>query len=206
MFALAAAPAAIHTPIGVQGRPRIEPLDDSEAGRTISREKKGRRDSGQHSLGRDARVVVSPANPRPWVFEWLAHGKRAPPSTPPPAATPPPNSYFELNPAITPQARDLAVAVYYLETMDSPPECEDNETVSWIVKHLRIPKGSRSVVKKVIEDARRCYEAGVEYTGKKTESDSLMLASIQPNSVAAFIIAGSMEDGSGIRRAHQDAV
>ena len=34
----------------------------------------------------------------------------------------------------------------------------------------------------------------------------MMLAAIQPNSVAALIIAESMEDGSGIRCAHQDAM
>ena len=87
--ALSAAPAAVHTPARVQGRRRIEPLDDSEAGGKSGRGKKGRRATGQLSLHRDARVIVPPADPRPWVFQWEAHGKRAPPFTPPPAATPP---------------------------------------------------------------------------------------------------------------------
>ena len=33
-----------------------------------------------------------------------------------------------------------------------------------------------------------------------------MLAAIQPNSVAAAIIAKSLEDGAGLRRAHEDAM
>jgi hypothetical protein len=46
----------------------------------------------------------------------------------------------------------------------------------------------------------------MEYTDEKKGSDRLMLVAIQPNSVAALIIAESMEDGAGIRRAHQDAM
>ena len=90
--------------------------------------------------------------------------------------------------------------------MDAPPACEDNETACWITKHLGIPKGSYNSIRSVIEDARSCYEGGREYTGEKTGSDRLMLAAIQPDSVAALIIAESMEDGAGIRRAHQDAM
>jgi ribosomal protein S3 len=46
----------------------------------------------------------------------------------------------------------------------------------------------------------------MEYTGEKKGSDRLMLAAIQLNSVVARIIAKSMENGAGIRRAHQNAM
>ena len=149
---------------------------------------------------------MSPADLRPWVFQWEGHGNRAPRLTPPPAATPAPIPLCALQLTITAQARRQAIACFYLETMDAPPACEDNETVSYILKTLGIPLGSRNSVKTVILNARSCYEKGQEYTGEKTGSDRLMLAAIQPGSVAALIIAESMEDGAGIRRAHADAM
>ena len=59
-------------------------------------------------------------------------------------------------------------------------------------------------MKKVINDVRTCNEECRVYNPERTPSDRLMLAVIQPNSVVTAIIAKSMEDGAGLRRAHED--
>ena len=60
------------------------------------------------------------------------------------------------------------------------------------------------MVLQVLCDARACTQKGVEYTGNKTGSNCMTMASIQLNSVEAAIIAELMEDGAGIQRAHKD--
>ena len=206
LVALAAAPAAVHAPPGIEGTPTgIEGRVRDRVGRG----RKGRWTNGQFPqdrLDRDAGVVVSPAEPRPWVFQWEGDGNRALQPTPPPAATHPPIPSFARDVTITRQARRQAVACFYLWTMDAPPASEDNETVTDILTNLGIPRGSYNSVKNIILDARSCYEKGEEYTGEKRGSDRMMLAAIPPGSVAALIIAESMEDGAGIRCAHADAM
>ena len=73
--------------------------------------------------------------------------------------------------------------------MDAPPASDDPQTVSWIVKEWNMPSGSRNMVLRVLCDARACAQKGVEYTGEKTGSDRMTMASIQLNSVEAAIIA-----------------
>ena len=90
--------------------------------------------------------------------------------------------------------------------MDAPPESEDGETISWIVEHLNLPRGLRNVVRRVLRNVRKCTKDGTQYTGRIDASPRNQLMSIPLNSVAAAIIAESMEDGAGIRRAHSNAM
>jgi hypothetical protein len=196
------APAAILLPARVEVAPAaidVAPEDPVEPQRRCQTAwgRKGRSERGIVPITQGARVTVRPIDPRPWAAPRVPD----PPSKPPPV-TPTQDSYSELlneepSPVITPQARRLAIACYFLETMDAPPAQEDAATVTWMLKHLVIPDGSRFSIKQVIEDVRCCHEEGVEYTGEKTGSDRMMLARIKPNSVAALIIAELMEARSG---------
>ena len=63
--------------------------------------------------------------------------------------------------------------------------------------------GSLDVIKRVLVDVRACARDGVVYDPSRASSNRLMLTAIKPNTVAALIIAEAMEDGSGIRGAHE---
>lgn len=52
---------------------------------------------------------------------------------------------------------------------------------------------------------RACAAEGMEHTDARASTDRMMCAAIQLDSVEAGIIAESVEDGAGIRRAHEDA-
>ena len=98
------------------------------------------------------------------------------------------------------------IAGYYLEAMDAPPESEDAQTITWITDHFDMPAGSRDVIRRIIREVRECAKEGTVYTGERTGSPRTELMAIPLGSVAAAIIAESMEDGAGIRRAHLDVL
>ena len=98
------------------------------------------------------------------------------------------------------------IAGYYVAAMDSPPEEEDAQTISWILNEFNMPKGSRDVVKRVLTAFRKCKKDMVRYTGERAPSHRQMLIRVPLGSTAAEIIAESMTDGAGIRRAHSDAM
>ena len=91
----------------------------------------------------------------------------APLSTPPRAVTPPPTNLVLRGPTITPQMRRVAIAAYFLDAMDAPPENHDSKTAAWISNELNIPRGSTKSILKVIGDARRCAKDGVKYEDEK---------------------------------------
>lgn len=107
---------------------------------------------------------------------------------------------------LTEQSRRITIAGYFLMALDAPPACDDTETVSWIVskKGLNMRPGSRNVVRRVLRDVRDCARESKEYTGERAASSRMMMAAIELGSVASEIIAESMEDGAGSRRAHED--
>ena len=102
--------------------------------------------------------------------------------------------------------RRVAIAAYFLDAMDAPPENHDSETAAWISNELNIPNGSTKSILKVIADARRCAKDGVKYEDEKKHSPCTMLVAIPLDSPPARIIAEAMEDGNGIRRAHADVM
>ena len=104
----------------------------------------------------------------------------------------PPSNTVVLCETVTDQARRVVIAAYYLKAMDAPPASNDLQTVSWIVKEWNMPSGLRNMVLRVLCDARACAQKGVEYTGEKTGSDRMTMASIQLNSVEASIIVESV--------------
>jgi len=97
----------------------------------------------------------------------------------------------------------MAIAAYFLEAMDAPPAIEDSETAAWIRTEFKMSVGSLDVIKRVLVDVRACARDGVVYDPSRASSNRLMLTAIKPNTVAALIIAEAMEDGSGIRGAHE---
>ena len=67
-------------------------------------------------------------------------------------------------------------------------------------------KGLRNIVKRALCLVRRCARDGVQYTGEKTVAPRTKLRAILISSVAAIIIAESMEDGIEIWRVYFDVV
>ena len=170
-----------------------------KSGASIVRCAKGQRvQSGvSDDRGRD-RVVVQPGESRPWAI--------ASSSPPGPAARTPSTggaSVVQCD-TVSDAARRVAIATYFLEAMDAPPASEDSETAAWIRKEWKMPPGSLNVIKRVLVAVRACAVEGVEYTDARAVSNRMKCASIQLDSVAADIIAESMEDVAGIRRAHKD--
>uniref|UniRef100_A0A7S2DZD6 Uncharacterized protein n=1 Tax=Octactis speculum TaxID=3111310 RepID=A0A7S2DZD6_9STRA len=133
-------------------------------GKNIGRCHKGRRVDGRvTNPNAHPRVIVQPNEPRPWAIKSgprltrpLCH------ATDPPAGT----SVVKCD-TVSDEARRVAIAVYYLEAMDAPPACEDNETAPWILRQFKMPPGSLDVVKRVLNDVRKCAVEGTEYTGEQ---------------------------------------
>ena len=183
----------------------------------LQRNRKGRRhdfNSGrdiEHSPIRK-RYIVRPSHRRPWVKP-LTPAEQ----TPSPSATPTSRVEQEtLSPrelshvlrgeVLTNDARRLMIAGYFVEAMGSPPEEDDTEAITWIVKEFNMPSGSRDVVRRIIDGVRQVEREMVPYTGVRQSSSRERLMAVPLDSVGASIIAKSMEDGAGIRRAHADAM
>ena len=160
---------------------------------------KGRRADGNRPVHRGARVIIPPAESRPWAARVWAF-------TPPTAITTPLTNCVLRESTITPSMRRVVMAAYFLETMDAPPVHPDSETTAWISKELKVPRGSTKSILNVIADTRQCAKDGVKYNGKKNHSPRTMLAAIPLDSPAGRIVAEAMEDGNGIRRAHADVM
>ena len=66
--------------------------------------------------------------------------------------------------------------------------------------------GALNVIKRVLCDAQACARVAFAYNPSNVSSNHLKLTAIKPNSVATLIIAEAMDDGSGIRRVHEDGL
>ena len=137
--------------------------------------RKGNRADGSDRNDQTARLVVKPNEQRPW-----ANVSSPVPSKPVAVVTPPSDpstdeieeplyssDLFEEEETLAPEARRLMIAGYYVAAMDSPPEEEDAQTISWILKEFKMPKGSRDVVKRVLTAFRKCKKDMVRYTGER---------------------------------------
>jgi len=105
-------------------------------------------------------------------------------------------------PVLPESARRLAIAHYFLEVMDAPPEEEWSErqgTVWCIRMALKIPSGSHSSVLRVLQDVTRCAEEGVVYTGER-KAKRRAQALLQVGTPCAKVVANCMERGLGLRR------
>ena len=102
--------------------------------------------------------------------------------------------------------RRLTTVTYLLKAMDALPENKDGETAKWISKELKISRGTNRWVGNVISEARECAKAGVQYSGKRTQTTRPTLYTIPLNLPAARIVAESMVDGNGIRQLHADVM
>ena len=142
-----------------RGRPRIDEKNNGSSKKNCTQQRlcvpKGTGSDGR-ALPAD-RVVVRPSERRPWALDPLAT-PRPKKSVKNPAAIVTPSSdpiestlyssdLFHEEDTLGPEALRLMIAGYYVEAMESPPEDEDAQTISWILKEFKMPKGSRNVVK-----------------------------------------------------------
>ena len=183
---------------------------------TIQRNRKGHRADPYRRTTSPLRkrYVVRPNHQRPWIKP-IAKSF----NTPSPATTATTSSVtmeYTMSPrelshvlrgeTLSPEARRLMIAGYFLEAMEAPAEEDDADTITHIQKEFSMPIGSRDVIARVIDGVRRADREMVPYTGVRKQSSRVMLRAVPLDSIGAAIIAESMEDGSGIRRAHSDAM
>lgn len=102
---------------------------------------------------------------------------------------------------VSEEQRRVSIAVAYIDVFDAAPEELWNGvdgTISGIQEHLKIPRGSRDVIVRVLEDVVQCHKLGVEYTparkaGCGGDNKLILLGSLEEQ-----IVADNMESGLGL--------
>jgi hypothetical protein len=102
------------------------------------------------------------------------------------------------------QGHRIAVAVYYLDVLDSPPPSEwdgKDGTVAVIRRNLKFPEGSGGTIRAVLVDVYACVEDGSRYTGEAKLNQGGKNILIEPGSVEEQIAADAIEGGVGFTNA-----
>ena len=71
---------------------------------------------------------------------------------------------------VTDEQRRASIAVAFIDVFNAAPKCEwggVDGTVSLIMAHLGVPRGSRDVVYRVLNDVVQCHLDGVEYSSDR---------------------------------------
>lgn len=102
---------------------------------------------------------------------------------------------------VSEEQRRVSIAVAYIDVFDAAPEEEwggVDGTISGIQQHLKIARGSRDVIVRVLEDVVQCHKEGVEYSPVKKAGCGGQNKLIQLGSLEEQIVADNMEAGLGL--------
>ena len=104
---------------------------------------------------------------------------------------------------VTDEQRRASIAVAFIDVFNAAPKCEwggVDGTVSLIMAHLGVPRGSRDVVYRVLNDVVQCHLDGVEYSSDRKAGQGGQAKLIKLGSMEEQIIADNMEQGLGLKQ------
>lgn len=106
-------------------------------------------------------------------------------------------------PVLSDSAQRVAIAHYFINVLDAPPEeewSERNGTIWTIRVALGIPSGSHNTVLQTLKDVTACAESGQVYTGQRKVGRRRVRALLQVGTPCAKVVANCMERGLGLKR------
>ena len=167
-------------------------------------------------------LLVSPSNPRPGFTPYTTpnkrktkkasrrgRGKRKGKSR---AARPTTSMSVGSGDVLSMSERDrrIGIAHFFIESLDAPPpeawDDDDDEkgTISRIIEAGVAKKGSRSVVRGVLEGVMAAAAAGKKYDGSRKPGSGGHNVNIPFGSAEAQIVCDGMEDGRGLDQTLED--